>query len=285
MRFMRFFRAARFSRRYIALGSVLLLGVSGGVTYAMTAGVTHVGSGWTTCGHDYHANVAHNLIVRNNGGQPMCIGSSDWNDDFTVQSSSVTRSWANFPNIYAGCELDGDLPQLCTSGRATPIQVSAISSEVSSVSYYYPQQGFHGNTAYDIWFNTTGAKPQGQDNGAEIMIWLGSVGLGKPVYTRKVKIDGVWWGYDTWRANHGTSWNYIRYWRLSGWTPHSAATLNLVSFYKDAERMGRLSANWYLTGTEYGFEVCYGGRTLSVRNFTDDIKGPRQNLGSLQHKS
>jgi hypothetical protein len=104
------------------------------------------------------------------------------------------------------------------------------------------------------------------------MIWLGSVGIGSPVYTRRVEIDGIWWGYMTWntgRSGHG--WHYIRYWRLSGWTPHSAATLNLVGFFKDAERTGRLSSSWYLTGTEFGFEVCYGGRGLRVRNFTDRI--------------
>jgi hypothetical protein len=244
---------------------------------AGNAGPIHLSSGgWYTCRHDMHANVANEEDVRNNGGQPMCVGSANWDDDFTVDHSSVTRNWADFPNVFTGCELDGTLPQLCTSGHSAPLKVSSIRSDTSSVSYYYPQRGFAGNTAYDIWFNKGGGHPQGRDNGAEIMIWLGSRGIGNPVYTRRVEIDGVWWGYDTWRAgggvdSEGRTWNYIRYWRLSGWTPHSAATLNLLSFFKDAERMGRLSSSWYLTGTEYGFEVCSGGRGLQVRNFTDKV--------------
>jgi glycosyl hydrolase family 12 len=240
---------------------------------AGNAGPIHLRSGgWYTCQHDMHANVANEMDVRNNGGQPMCIGSHNWADDFTVYHSSVTRSWADFPNIYSGCEMDGSLPQLCTSGHATPVRVSSIRTDTSSVSYYYPQRGFEGNAAYDIWFNKSGGHPQGFDNGAEIMVWLGSHGIGSPVYTRKVEVDGIWWGYMTWNAGQpGHTWHYIRYWRLSGWTPHSAATLNLLSFFKDAERTGRLSSSWYLTGTEYGFEVCYGGRGLQVKNFTDRI--------------
>jgi hypothetical protein len=285
VRFMRFFSRARFSRRLVAVCSSFVLIVAGGVTYAFAAGVVHLNTGgWYTCQHDAHANVAHNMIVRNNGGQPMCIGSSNWNDNFTVQRSSVTRNWADFPNIYTGCEMDGTLPQLCTSGYS-PIKASTISSDTATVSYYYPQRGFRGNTAYDIWFNKSGAMPKGRDNGTEVMVWLGSNGIGSPVYTRTVKIDGIWWAYDSWRAGSSTGWNYVRYWRLQNWTPHSMATLNLVPFFKDAEHMGKLSSSWYLTGTEYGFEVCYGGRGLQVRNFVDNIVGPRKFLGSLQHKS
>ena len=277
----------RFSRRFVAMLAALMVALSGGIAYAFSAGVIHLsGGGWYTCQHDGHANVANDMDVRNNGGQGMCIGSADWGDDFTVMHSSVTQNWADFPNIFSGCELDGTLPQLCTHDRSTPLQVSSIKSDVSSVTYYYPQRGFRGNSAYDIWFNKGGGQPAGRDNGAEIMIWLGTKGLGSPGYTRKVKIDGIWWGYDTWQAGRGTTtrWNYIRYWRLSNWTPKSSATLNLVPFFQDAEWMGRLSSSWYLTGTEYGFEVCYGGRGLAVKNFTDNITVWKP-LGGLKHRT
>jgi hypothetical protein len=258
--------------------------LAGFITYAFAAGVIHLGSGgWYTCQHDAHANVANDMDVRNNGGQPMCIGSPNWGDDFTVYHSSVTTAWADFPNIFLGCEMDGSLPQLCTPGHSTPLQVAAIRSDVSSVYYYYPQQGFRGNSAYDIWFNKGGGQPQGRDNGAEIMIWLGSRGIGSPGYSRRVEIDGIWWGYETWRAMHGTAWNYIRYWRLSNFTPRSSATLNLIPFFQDAERMGRLSSSWYLTGTEYGFEMCYGGKGLAVNRFTDNIAMWKP-LGGLKHR-
>jgi hypothetical protein len=264
---------------------VFVLG-GGSITYAFAAGVIHLGSGgWYTCQGDGHANVANDMDVRNNGAQPMCMGSPNWGDDFTVSSSSVSKAWANFPNIFLGCEMDGNLPQLCTSGHSAPLQVASIRSDVSSVSYYYPQRDFNGNSAYDIWFNEGGGQPQGRDNGAELMIWLGSHGIGSPGHNRAVKIDGIWWNYDTWRAGRPgtTHWNYIRYWRISNSTPGSRATLNLVPFFQNAERMGRLSSSWYLTGTEYGFEVCYGGTGLAVHGFTDNIALWKP-LGELRHR-
>jgi hypothetical protein len=274
----------RVSSRLFAMLAALTFVLAGSITYAFAAGVIHLGGGgWYTCQHDAHANVANDMDVRNNGGQAMCIGSPNWDDDFTVEHSSVTKNWADFPNIFTGCELDGTLPQLCTNGHSTPLKVSSIRSDTSSVSYYYPQRGFSGNTAYDIWFNKGGGQPKGHDNGAEIMVWLGSNGIGSPVYTRKVKIDGIWWGYDTWRAGTTSHWNYIRYWRLSNYTPKSSATLNLISFFQDAERMGRLSSSWYLTGTEYGFEVCHGGKGLAVHKFTDSIAMWKP-LGELKHR-
>lgn len=259
-----------------------------GATCALAAGVTRAtgvtgtsGGGWTTCTLDAHADVANQMIVRNNGGQPMCIGSSDYGDHFTVTRSAVNRHFANFPNIYTGCEFDGERsPQLCTSGHATPPRVSSIGGDSSSVSYYYPRRGFRGDAAYDIWFNKTGGTPKGRDNGAEIMIWLGTRGVGGPFYTRKVKIDGIWWGYASWRTGHNR-WNYVRYWRLANETPRSRATLDLVPFFRNAESRGRLSASWYLTGTEFGFEVSSGGRGLRVKNFTDTIEGTREYLGGL----
>lgn len=229
--------------------------------------------GWFTCRHDVHADVANNLIVRNNGDQPMCVGSYTWDDMFTVYHSSVTRDWADFPNIYTGCEMDGSLPQLCTQGGQQPVRVSSVKSDVSAVSYYYPYSDFAGNAAYDIWFDRTSRRPQGRDDGAEIMIWLGSNGIGGPAFSRVVTIDGIQWGYITWGAFHsGHGWNYIRYWRLSGSSNSSAATLNLVPFFKDAERAGRLSSRWYLTGTEFGFETCFGGKGLAVRRFSDRLE-------------
>lgn len=38
-------------------------------------------------------------------------------------------------------------------------------------------------------------RPQGWDDGAEIMIWLGSNGIGGPAFSRIVTIDGIQWGY------------------------------------------------------------------------------------------
>ena len=38
-----------------------------------------------------------------------------------------------------------------------------------------------------------------------------------------------------------------------------------------AGRRWRLSSSWWLTGTEFGFEISKGGDGLSVHGFTDDL--------------
>lgn len=114
------------------------------------------------------------------------------------------------------------------------------------------------------------------------MIWLGTRGM-SPVYFRKVSIDGIWWGYDTWNAGVYSSapWHYIRFWRLSN-NPSGSLGLNLIPFFQYAERAGRLSSGWYLTGTEYGFETCRGGRGETVSSFVDNLVGPGPALGALK---
>jgi hypothetical protein len=276
--------SVRFPRRAVAVGAALVFMLAGSVSYAFAAStITKASSGgWYTCSHDGHANVEDYMDVRDNGGQPMCIGSYNFGDNFTVKSSSVNRYWADFPNIYRGCEQDGNLPQLCTSGY-TPLQASSIKKDVSSVSYSMPK-GFVGNSAYDIWFNKKGGTPSGHDNGAEVMIWLGARGMA-PGYTNKVYIDGIWWGYDTWNSGVNTSapWHYIRFWRLSN-NAGGKVSLNLIPFFTYAERAGRLSSSWYLTGTEYGFETCKDGAGLTVQSYIDDLVGPPPLLGKLKNK-
>lgn len=290
MRVGHWFHAGRFSRRFIAISSAIGVLAVGGGSYALAAGVIGNGSGgWTTCTSDAHADVASDMIVRNNGSERMCLSSPNYGDNFKVTASSADTPWADFPNIYTGCEYDGaNSGQLCTRGHSTPPRLSSIGSDISSVSYHMPTSGFAGNASYDIWFNKTGGTPYGRDNGAEVMIWLGANGVGSPGYTRTVTIDGTKWGYDSWRAvNSGGSWNYIRYWRLSGYgaSDSSVRNLNLKPFYNDAVKQGTLSNSWYLTGTQFGFETSSGGEGLAVKNFSDSIQGTRRYLGGLQHKS
>lgn len=233
------------------------------------------GSGWWTCTHDAHADVANDMEVRDNfsTGNPLCIRSSSWGDTFSVFKSSVHQAWGAYPNVFQGCEMDGtDLPQVCTHGHEKPVRVASIRSDVSTASWYIPQRGTRTNVAYDIWFDKTSRAPKGWDDGAEVMVWDEAWGIGRPAYSRVVTIDGIRWGYATWRTSRGSvSWNYVRYWRLSGGQRRQAVTLNLLDFFKDAERQGRLSPSWWLTGTEFGAELCGGGNGLSVHSFTDRL--------------
>lgn len=228
---------------------------------------------WWTCSHDGHANLTGGYDARNNGRDAMCIGNKGWNPGFQIRHSSVNHMWGNYPNVFKGCESEGQtMPDLCTHGWGLPKRVGGIRKDVSSVSYYYPQRGFAGNLAYDIWFNKEGTYPQGRADGAEVMVWLGSKNLGRPYGWKYVKVDGIEWAYDAWIAGPpGHHWNYIRYWRASGWTPGSRATLDLVGFFRDAEKEGLLSSKWFLTGTEIGSEVCWGGKGLAIKSFSAQV--------------
>lgn len=281
MRISRRLRTMHFSRFSLALGAALVFILVSSMGYAFASNVIRQGAGWYTCRTDEHADASNYMIVRNNGGQPMCIGARNFGDDFTVEHSSVTRAWADFPNIFLGCETDGSGPQLCSTDHDTPMKVSAISKDSASVSYAIPK-GTVANNAFDIWFNKTGAKPAGHDNAAELMIWTGARGLGM-TYTKKVEIDGIWWGYDSWNTDPKAyaSWHYIRFWRLSN-NASGSLSINLIPFFNYAEHVGRLSSSWYLTGTEYGFETCKGGRGETISKFVDNLVGPGPALGALK---
>jgi hypothetical protein len=215
------------------------------------------------------------MEIRDNfsAGNPLCLRSAGWGDTFEAFRSSEHSPWGAFPNVFTGCENDGQsLPQVCTHDHARPVQVASIRSDASSASWYIPEHGTRANAAYDIWFNKAGQQPRGYDDGAEVMIWTATWGLGHPAYSRAVTIDGIRWGYATWRTSRGpVSWNYVRYWRLSGGFRSGHATLNLLDFFKDAQREGKLSPSWWLTGTEFGFEVSKGGDGTSLRSFTDSL--------------
>ena len=123
-----------------ALAALLCFTLASLVPASAGTSPQRTGVGWWTCTHDAHADVASDMEVRDNfsTGNPLCIGSSGWADTFQVFQSSVDKSWGAYPNIWQGCELDGSLPQLCSHGYASPVQVDSIKSDVSSASWYIP---------------------------------------------------------------------------------------------------------------------------------------------------
>ena len=101
------------------------------------------------------------------------------------------------------------------------------------------------------------------------MIWTAAWGIGRPVYTQVVTIDGITWGYDSWDTSRGgVTWHYVRFWRLTGGQRRGSVTLNLLDFFKYAMAQGRLLPSWWMTGTEFGAELSGGGAGFSVHSFS-----------------
>jgi chitodextrinase len=170
---------------------------------------------------------------------------------------------AAYPSIYAGCHWSE-----CTSGSGLPIQTSAagFGDIETSVSVSYPSGGTW-NAAYDLWFDPT-PRTDGQNTGAELMVWLNRQGsiqpIGSPVAT--VNLAGGSW--QVWFGNVG--WNVISYLRTS---PTSSLSFPVDTFYSDAVNRGFAQRSWYLTSVQAGFEPWVGGAGLAVNSFSYTLDG------------
>ena len=165
---------------------------------------------------------------------------------------------AAYPSVYFGCHYGN-----CTTGSGLPVQANtgAFTGLRSSVSMSYPGSGTW-NAAYDLWFDPT-PRTDGQNTGAEIMIWLNHRGSIQPIGSRvgSASIAGATW--DVWFGNIG--WNVVSYVRTSA---TSALDFAVNDFYGDAVNRGHAQRNWYLTSVQAGFEPWIGGTGLAVNSFS-----------------
>ncbi|MEU7887956.1 cellulose binding domain-containing protein [Microbispora bryophytorum] len=206
------------------------------------------------------------VVINNVWGSnaPQCINVT--NSGFTVTQAGHNNTGgtpAAYPAIYAGCHYAN-----CSSGSGLPLQASnsQFNTVQTSVSMSYPGSGVY-DAAYDIWFDPTPRK-DGQNTGAEIMVWLNHTGSVQPVGSRvgTANIAGGTW--DVWEGNIG--WNVISYVRTS---PTNSINFAVRSFYDDAVNRGYAQRSWYLTSVQAGFEPWIGGAGLAVNNFSYSIGG------------
>ncbi|MEO3861690.1 cellulose binding domain-containing protein [Acrocarpospora sp. B8E8] len=247
----------------IGLAVVLLLGTVVGVATPANAapvicetfGSTSIQSG--------------RFIVMNNvwgASTPQCIDVNQAGG-FTIQSAGHNNATngapAAYPAIYAGCHYGN-----CSTGSSLPMQASnaAFNNIRSSVSYTYPSSGTY-NASYDLWFDPT-PRTNGQNTGAEVMIWLNRAGPIQPIGSQvaTVTLAGVTW--QVWFGNVG--WNVISYVRT---TTGTTLDFNINTFYTDAVNRGYAQRSWYLTSVQAGFEPWVGGAGLTVNNFTYTTTG------------
>jgi cellulase/cellobiase CelA1 len=165
---------------------------------------------------------------------------------------------AAYPSVYFGCHYGN-----CTGGSGLPLQANTgtFAGLRSSVSMSYPGSGTW-NAAYDLWFDPT-PRTNGQNTGAEIMIWLNRQGSIQPIGSRvgSANLAGATW--DVWFGNIG--WNVVSYVRTSATT---SLDFTINDFYSDAINRGHAQRAWYLTSVQAGFEPWIGGAGLAVNNFS-----------------
>lgn len=248
--------------RLIAAFAVALLGTGAAVAgISTTAGAAPAG---TVICDQYGSTAAPNgrYIVQNNRwgtSAQQCITVTAGGFTLSTSNANVPTNGApaSYPSVYWGCHYGN-----CTPGF-TPIQASssAFGGISTSASMTYPGGG-QWDAAYDVWFDPT-ARRDGQNTGAEIMVWLNHLGAPQPVGSRvgTVSLAGGTW--DVWFGNIG--WNVVSYVRTAG---TGSISYPVSTFYGDAVGRGYAQSSWYLTSIQAGFEPWTNGTGLAVTAFS-----------------
>jgi hypothetical protein len=207
------------------------------------------------------------VVINNNWGDDttQCITTSD--NGFAVTTASHNKATNGapgaYPAIYAGCHYAN-----CSTGSNLPMAVnsSAFASVTTSVSMSYPGSGTY-DAAYDIWFDPT-ARKDGQNTGAELMVWLNHAGSIQPVGSKVATVTLAGGTWDVWYGNSG--WNVVSYVRTAG---TSSISFNVKTFFDDMVTRGYGQRSWYLTSVQAGFEPWIGGTGLAVNSFSYNTNG------------
>lgn len=181
---------------------------------------------------------------------------------FTISSSDVANGYGAYPNIGQGDEW-GVRPV----GTWKPVRAYDDGMPIASVATNSLSVSGVFNSTFDIWLNRTDNPTVGQNDGAEVMIWLDC--HDNCIGYRHVTIDGIQWlwtSHVSRNRNTGTTWNYDAF--VAVHHRDSASGLWLNPFIRYAESRGTVSASWYLTAIDYGFELFDGGSRLRISNYS-----------------
>jgi cellulose 1,4-beta-cellobiosidase len=214
------------------------------------------------------------VVMNNNWGDSttQCISATD--DGFSVTSAAHNQPTngapGSYPAIYAGCHWG-----TCSdSSSGLPMQASdsRFAGVATSVNMSYPGSGVY-DAAYDIWFNKSQPSPStGQNDGAEVMIWLNHTGSIQPIGSPRATVTVAGGSWDVWfgTASGAATWNVISYVRTS---PTTSASFKVDDFFQDVVARGYGQRSWWLTSVQAGFEPWVGGTGLAVNSFTYSLGG------------
>ena len=256
-------------RRVIRAVTAAALLVAGSITAFALAGPAQADTqiceqyGSTTIGGRY-------VVMNNRWGTSaqQCINVTSTGFAITSQQGVGNTSGApvSYPAIYVGCHYTN-----CSPGTNLPMQVSAISSANSSISYNYVSGTY--DAAYDIWLDPS-PKKDGV-NAMEIMIWFNRQGSIQPIgsVVGNTTIGGRTW--QVWQGSNGSN-NVISYVAPSA---ISSWDFSVLDFINDVKNRGAITSSWYLTSIQAGFEPWIGGTGLAVTNFSASVNGGGSNPG------
>jgi hypothetical protein len=193
-------------------------------------------------------------IYNDNFGAKTCLVNTD-NAGFGISYSAVRGGYEAFPNIPSGWEW-GVNPM---HGYTYPVQYRRDGHARTSVSVRLVNSGTY-NAAYDMWFSTY-RQTNGQNNAAEVMIWLSC--RNNCIGWRPVTIEGVRFLETQWIAYHnGVHWHYTAFVARTHRSYFNNLWLN--PFF----HVAGVNPNWYLTSIDFGFELVDGGYGLRVNNYS-----------------
>ena len=246
--------------RRVARAFLIVSVLAGGLTAGLAPPAAQAAS---TCEKYATVPVSNGrYLVQNNvwgADTTQCIDTTS--SGFTVTQADHNKATngapAAYPSIYFGCHYAN-----CSTNSGLPLQASTgeFAGIRTSVSMTYPGSGVW-DAAYDIWFDPT-PRTDGQNTGAEIMVWLNHQGSIQPVGSRvgTANIAGGTW--DVWFGNIG--WNVVSYVRTSA---TSSMDFAVNDFFSDTVNRGYGQRSWYLTSIQAGFEPWVGGAGLAVNSF------------------
>ncbi len=208
------------------------------------------------------------IVQNNNWGDStqQCINVTS--SGFSIASASHNKAQNGapgaYPSVYAGCHYAN-----CSSGSSLPMQTSdsRFAGISTSVSMSYPNNGSVYDASYDIWFDPT-PRTDGQNTGAELMVWLNHTGSVQPVGSKVATVNIAGGTWDVWFGNSG--WNVISYVRTSA---TSSINFSVSSFWSDIVNRGYGQRSWYMTSVQAGFEPWVNGTGLAVTNFSYTVGG------------
>lgn len=251
----------------LAIACVALLGFA--TSAAPAAAVSGLACGLSQRVNQVASGGVH-VVSRPNAydtsGQRLCIRPAAADaPGFTITTNlGYTGLWQAYPFTGWGCAYS-----LCTQG-ASPVRVAALPRSAST-SWSWRSGGAKGywNASLDIWFSKHD-QITSQDNGAELMIWLGT----PRGYTggQRVRIGHRTYWFMHWRAHHGkTSWWYVQFRTTK--TVSGVRQLWLRPFLRFLERQRPrlIVPTWYLTSVHAGYELVSGGKGLRTTWFNAHI--------------
>jgi Glycosyl hydrolase family 12/Cellulose binding domain len=255
-------------RRLHATLAAIVLAAGTGVVALTLAGTAHADT--QVCDQFGSTTIAGGryVVQNNNWGDTttQCINVTSTGFSIVTASHNKAQNGAPgaYPSVYAGCHYAN-----CSVGSGLPMAVSnsQFPTIATSVAMSYPNNGSVYDASYDIWFDPT-PRTDGQNTGAELMVWLNHTGSVQPVGSRvgTVSLAGGTW--DVWFGTSG--WNVISYVRQS---TTSSISFNVSSFWNDIVSRGYGQNSWYMTSVQAGFEPWVNGTGLAVTDFSYGVGG------------